>query len=301
MEFITQFAKARLYPPTDSKPSFAGKTAIVTGSNTGVGYEAALKIAQQGASHLILAVRTLAKGEDARKRIQAAAGPQGKTTVIEVWELDMLSYPSIQAFAARVSRDLPQLDYAILNAGISPASFERSTYGFEKTEQVNVMSTTLLALLLLPKLRESRTADFTPVLELVSSGMAYMTSKLTEHSPEGPIHAYSDALGKRWNPMQAYGMSKVLLEFAKVGLTSLVTHKGSSGKGADDVYVVSVCPGPTKSDLARDQTGLLLRIFVSIMRFFQRSGEEGSRTYISALTLGEKGQGGFWQNDRLRE
>ena len=299
MEFLTEFAKARLYPPADTKPSFAGKTVIVTGSNTGVGFEAALKLAQTGAAHLILAVRSLKKGEGARARIQAAAGKT--STIIDVWELDMLSYPSIQAFAARVNKELPRLDYAILNAGISPAVYNQSVYGWESTEQVNVLSTTLLGLLLIPKLRESKTADFTPVLELVSSGMAYIMGTLIDYDgTEGPVHAYSEALKKRWNPMTAYGISKVFLEFAKVGLTSLVTPKSEHGKGAADVFVISVCPGPTKSDLARDQTAWYMKIVIGIMSFFQRSTEQGSRTYISGLVQGEKGQSGFWQHDRLR-
>lgn len=305
MEFVTEFLKARIYPPAETKPSFTGKIVIVTGANTGVGYEAALKFAQGGASRLILAVRTLKKGEDAKRRIETSLGTSkaASMTAIDVWELDMLSYPSIQTLAARASRELTRLDSAILNAGISPAVYEESAYGYEKTEQVNVLSTTLLALLLLPKMRESKTADFTPVLELVSSGMAYYTSQLMPYGSEGPIHAYSAALKKRWNPLTAYGISKVFLEFAKVGLTDLVTRKPKSedsNRAGDDVFVISVCPGPTKSDLARDQTGILMRIVVAIMSFFQRSTEQGSRTYISGVMQGEKGQGGFWQHDKLK-
>ncbi|KAK3071129.1 hypothetical protein LTR53_009206 [Teratosphaeriaceae sp. CCFEE 6253] len=303
MDFLAEFAKARLYPPADTHPSFAGKTVIVTGANTGVGYEAALKFAQQGASPLILAVRSLKKGEEARARIQSRIGSTTKTPeadTIDVWELDMLSYPSIQAFAARASRELRSLDYLILNAGVSPAKFERSAYGWERTEQVNVLSTVLLALLLLPQLRASKTSEFTPVLELVSSGIAYAYNDLMDYSTQqGPMHAYSDALEKSWNPMSAYGVSKVFLEFAKVELTALATKPSKSGKD-DGVLVISVCPGPTKSDLARDQTAWYMRIALAIFGFFQRSGEQGSRTYISGVMQGEKGQGGFWQHDKLR-
>lgn len=67
----------------------------------------------------------------------------------------MASCTSVQRFAARVKNEVPRLDVAILNAGISPNDYVIGAEGWESVIQVNVMATALLGLLLLPKLRFS--------------------------------------------------------------------------------------------------------------------------------------------------
>lgn len=100
--------------------SFSGQTIIVTGSNTGLGREAANHLVRLGASKVILAVRNLAKGGDAKKHIEAQTGRAG---VVEVWELDLASYTSVKAFARR-AEGLERLDAVLENAGISAHEFE---------------------------------------------------------------------------------------------------------------------------------------------------------------------------------
>jgi retinol dehydrogenase-12 len=100
--------------------SFAGETVIVTGANTGLGREAAKHIVRLGASKVILAVRTVSKGEDARKYIEKQTK---KTGVMEVWQLDMSSTESIKAFSQRAN-SLERVDVLIANAGIWPAAHE---------------------------------------------------------------------------------------------------------------------------------------------------------------------------------
>jgi len=100
--------------------SFADETVIITGANTGLGREAAKHIVRLGASKVILAVRTVSKGEDARKYIEKETK---KTGVMEVWQLDMSSTESIKAFSQRAN-SLERLDVLIANAGIWPTAHE---------------------------------------------------------------------------------------------------------------------------------------------------------------------------------
>ena len=100
--------------------SFTNQTIIVTGSNTGLGREAANHIVRLGAAKVILAVRNLSKGEDARQYIESKTG---RTGVVEVWELDLASYGSVKAFAQR-AEGLERLDALLENAGISVHDFE---------------------------------------------------------------------------------------------------------------------------------------------------------------------------------
>ncbi|KAK3675036.1 hypothetical protein LTR78_004969 [Recurvomyces mirabilis] len=297
--FIFEVFWSRFNPPKDTTPSFAGKTLIITGANTGVGYEAALKFARLGTQRLILGVRSLKKGDNAKSRIEATLDQEGEKRqgTIEVWQLDMLSYSSLQAFVARVEKEVPRLDYLVLNAGIVMATHQMSDYGWEKTLQVNALSTTLLGLLLMPKLRASKTPEFTPVLEIIGSGSAYWPSKLlTSKSSGGILAAYNDP--SNFDAANTYAVSKTFVEYIKTALVSLATNAQT---GEPDVVIVSVCPGPTKSEVARDHTVWWIVFAIKMFRYLQRSGEEGARSYVSGLFLSQEGQGAFWQHDRIRE
>lgn len=152
--------------------SFAGKTVIVTGSNVGLGLEGARHIVRLGAEKVILAVRTISKGEAAKASIEKS---EGRTGVIEVWALDLESYDSVKAFAER-AQSLPRLDIVVENAGIYLFDWKMAE-GEELTITVNVISTLLLAFLLLPKLRETATKfNVEPVLTFTSSFVHNLTT-----------------------------------------------------------------------------------------------------------------------------
>jgi retinol dehydrogenase 12 len=135
------------------KQSFAEQTIIVTGSNTGLGLEAARHLVRLGAAKVILAVRSIDKGNAAKASIEASTGRKG---VVEVWELDLARYASVRAFADKVNATLERLDVVVENAGVLTQQWGMAEDN-EITITVNVVSTFLLALLLLPKLRETST------------------------------------------------------------------------------------------------------------------------------------------------
>jgi NAD(P)-dependent dehydrogenase (short-subunit alcohol dehydrogenase family) len=115
-------------------------------------------------------VRNVEKGIKAKEEIARRNGGND-STIIDVWKLDMDSFDSVKAFAERADKELDHLDVALLNAGLVMRSFQQSPEGWEETIQVNVLSTALLGLLLLPKLRASKSRDATPHLAIVSSGL----------------------------------------------------------------------------------------------------------------------------------
>lgn len=135
-----------------------GRTFIVTGANTGLGYEAAKHLVLAGAAKVIMACRSLETGEKARKEIfDAITSSSSSSThiILEAWPLDLSSYASVTAFASRASRDLDRLDVVIQNAGIAASDPSHFAEGHRLTTTVNVLGTTLLGLLLLPKLTET--------------------------------------------------------------------------------------------------------------------------------------------------
>ncbi len=156
----TQFAHLP-YPEGD----FKDQTIIVTGANCGLGLEAARHFVRLGASTVILACRSIQKGELAKSDLEKTTH---RKNVVEVWQVDLTSFASVKEFCARANA-LTRLDIVIENAGIATGNFEQ-VEGYESTITVNVISTFLMALMILPKLRETATKfNVTPRLTIVSS------------------------------------------------------------------------------------------------------------------------------------
>ena len=99
--------------------SFLGQTIIITGANTGLGFEAAKHLVRLGAEKVVLGVRTLSKGEEAKVEIESRTGKPG---VVDVWQVDLASYDSVKAFV-RKAEDLQRLDVVLENAGMLTEKF----------------------------------------------------------------------------------------------------------------------------------------------------------------------------------
>jgi hypothetical protein len=94
----------------------SGQVANITGANTGLGFHCARHLLALKLSGLILAVRSRENGEEAVAKLQK----EFPAVRLEVWELEMTSYESIQSFTRRVETDLARLDITILNSGLAP-------------------------------------------------------------------------------------------------------------------------------------------------------------------------------------
>lgn len=153
-----------------TKESCAGKTYIVTGSNSGLGFEAVQHLVRLGSRQVILAVRSESRGQAALAAIESATGVRG---VAEVWVLDMSSYESILSFTERVKRDLERVDAIIENASAADKDWILCE-GMESTMTVNVLGTLFLAVLLMPYLEVcARNFDITPRIVIVTSGLGF--------------------------------------------------------------------------------------------------------------------------------
>jgi NAD(P)-dependent dehydrogenase (short-subunit alcohol dehydrogenase family) len=132
----------------DQIPSQTGKTALVTGANSGIGYQAALELAKHGA-HVLLGCRNAAKGQAALERLQREAPASSAEVVV----LDMASLGSIQTFAKGfAARGLP-LDLLINNAGVMALPTRELTVdGFERQFGTNHLGHFELTGLLMPQL-----------------------------------------------------------------------------------------------------------------------------------------------------
>ncbi|EXJ91084.1 hypothetical protein A1O1_04191 [Capronia coronata CBS 617.96] len=291
-------------PLAEPHCSFSNKTVLVTGANSGLGFEAAVKFTALDAKRVILAVRDLSKGEQAKEAIESRTG---KTGVLEVWELDMNSYASIRDFVTRASSDLDRLDIAVLNAGVFMVGYEKSSYGWEETIQVNVLSTALLALYLLPKLRDTAkkgsvsesSSPTMPLLEFVSSRRHEKVTVSEEALNNGNLlQTFNEATS--YNSSKQYQLSKFLLMCVMRKLASLV--KALSQPGSTDVVVTAVCPGFCQSNLSRGHKGLLADLLRAVLNtLVLRTPEAGSKTLVSGAAVGPEGHGRFWYDDGVHD
>jgi NAD(P)-dependent dehydrogenase (short-subunit alcohol dehydrogenase family) len=190
--------------------SFAGKTVIVTGSNIGLGKEAARHFTRLGAETVVLAVRSLEKGEAAKQDIETSTGRQG---VLRVMQLDMASYKSVLSFAETVASELPRVDVALLNAGVIPGTWQMFEDD-EATITVNVVSTFLLALALLPKLEETaRTFSTRPTLTITASEVHAWAKFEERNAPDGGLFARLSEKPLAYDSSERYQVSKLLEVF----------------------------------------------------------------------------------------
>lgn len=200
-------------------PDQTGRTVVVTGANSGIGREAAQRLAAAGA-HVVLTARDEAKGTAAVDEIRAAApGAQ-----VELRLLDLADLSSVAAFADALARDLPHLDALLNNAGVMAVPDRHETVdGFELQLATNALGPLALTNRLLPLLLDAPA----PRVVWTGSGVAHV----------GRIRFDDLQARRRYGPWRAYAQSKladVLLarHLAHVAdrrgwpLLSAVTHPG---------------------------------------------------------------------------
>lgn len=168
--------------------SFSSKSVIITGASSGLGQEAAKHIVRLGASKVILACRNTTKGNETKGEIENALNC--KKDILEVWQVNIESADSIKQFVDRAS-NLQRLDVIINNAGLAAHEFQ-VVYGTERTLAVNVVGTFLLAIQLIPKLKQTaRTYESTPYMTFVGSAL-YDVAKYPEDHGDDIFTYYAD-------------------------------------------------------------------------------------------------------------
>jgi len=205
-------------------PDQRGKLAVITGSNSGIGYEAALALAGKGA-HVVLAVRSAEKGQTAMAAIKRAH--PGAT--VEVMALDLSSLASVRQFAQALLQRFEQLPLLINNAGVMALPYARTADGFEMQFGTNHLGHFALTGLLLPAILAAPGARV-----VVVSSSAHSFGKIDFANLDG-AQSYS-----RWG---AYGQSKLANILFANELQRRLTVAGA------DTLVASCHPGYAATNL----------------------------------------------------
>lgn len=284
-------------PVPTGTPQLSESTIIITGANTGLGFEASKHLVRLGVGKLIMGVRSLTKGEAAKKALLASA-PADRTkssssTIIEVWPIDMDNYESIKAFASRASSELPRLDGVLANAGLMTTHFALSE-GNEKTLNVNVISTFLLYLLLLPKMRESGEQTGNVSRFAIPNSSLHYSAPLAELQPSD--RSIIDRLNdpKTSDMAGRYSLSKLLVIYA---MREFAARSRASGKRGCIVNTPN--PSFCKSNLAQESAGSAS--FKAFETALARSTEEGSRALVHGILAGPETNGHYLANCKIQE
>ncbi|OBF10869.1 short-chain dehydrogenase [Mycobacterium sp. ACS4054] len=207
-------------------PDQTGRVAVITGANTGLGYETAAALAGRGA-RVVLAVRNLDKGKDAAARITAAS-PDAE---VALQELDLTSLESVRAAAAQLKADYDRIDLLINNAGVMYTPKETTKDGFEMQFGTNHLGHFALTGLLLDRL-------------LPLPGSRVVTVSSMGHRILADVHFDDLQWERSYNRVAAYGQAKLANLLFTYELQRRLAPRGTT-------IAAAAHPGGSNTELGR--------------------------------------------------
>jgi NAD(P)-dependent dehydrogenase (short-subunit alcohol dehydrogenase family) len=212
-------------------PDMEGKTVVVTGGNSGIGFETAAALAEMGA-RVIVTARNADKGRAGVGRITERAETAAKGGRAQLVVFDLADFASVRRGAEEVLGQAPRIDVLVNNAGVVLSERANTVDGLEATFATNHLGPFLLTNLLLDRIRETPSARIVNVSS-TAHGAARKGIPFDDLQSEGHYRA-----------MRVYGQSKLAnilftLELARrlqgTGVTANSLHPGTvrTGYGAD--------------------------------------------------------------------
>ena len=220
-------------------PDQTGRTAVITGANTGLGYETAAALAARGA-HVVLAVRNIEKGRE------AASGIEQRTpgASVAVQELDLSSLESIRTAADELRSKYDSIDLLINNAGVMMTPKSTTKDGFELQFGTNHLGHFTLTNLLLDRV-------------MAAPGSRIVTVSSQGHRFVRGIR-FDDLQWERdYNRVRAYGQSKLA--------NLMFTYELQRRLRGTDTIAVAAHPGGSNTELTRN----LPRLVAALMPVFE--------------------------------
>jgi NAD(P)-dependent dehydrogenase (short-subunit alcohol dehydrogenase family) len=220
-------------------PAQTGKTAIVTGANTGIGFETARSLAEKGA-RVVLAVRSVEKGEQAAEKIREKYADAD----LRASELDLADLASVATFAENFKEDYQKLDLLINNAGVMVPPYTKTKDGFELQFGTNHLGHFAL------------TAHLLDILEKADNARVITVSSLAHNRGELDFEDL-DWENRSYAAWRAYADSKLANLYFTYELNRKLENYGF------ETIAVAAHPGGTSTDLARHST--FMNLFASIL------------------------------------
>lgn len=261
-------------------PDQTGRVVLITGANSGIGFEAARALAQRNAT-VVLGCRTRSKAEAAAAAIEATR-PSGST---EILEMDLADLDTLEVAAAEFVDRYDRLDVLVNNAGLMATPEQRTAQGFEMQFGVNHLGHFALTGLLL------ETAMATPGSRIVS-----ISSQ--GHRP-GRIDFDDINSEKSYSPWPAYFQSKL----ANLLFTRELQRRLAAADA--DVIAVAAHPGVSQTNLGHEPSGLLGSAMNTVRpvfdMFFSQSAQMGALPTLRAAVEPDVDGGDYFGPDGFGE
>lgn len=258
------FRKQKLAEKLTDNDRFDGKTCLVTGANSGLGFAVAVEMARRGGEVIMACRREI---PDAGEKVKALSG----SGIVSMRYLDLSRIDSIHAFCDALKRDGVRIDITVLNAGVALPHARKTDSGLEEMFLVNYLSNVILTNLLMASglidLSESHKA-FLPRVIFISSD-----------SHQGASHIDYEEFGKYYE----YGPSKGISNYSyfKLVLNTYATELSRRvNKDGIKAGIHAMCPGPVHSNIIREAPFLLRIILKSIFSVIFRSPAKAAMPVI---------------------
>ncbi|KDN20421.1 SDR family NAD(P)-dependent oxidoreductase [Amycolatopsis rifamycinica] len=235
-------------------PRQDGRVAVITGANTGLGFETARRLAERGAT-VVLAVRDTGKGRLAAARIDGD---------VSVRELDLTSLESIRAAAAALRAAHPRIDLLINNAGVMYTPKQTTRDGFELQFGTNHLGHFALTGLLLDRL-------------LPVPGSRVVTVSSTGHRINAAIHFDDLQWERSYSRIAAYGQSKLANLMFTYELQRRLAAHGTT-------VAVAAHPGISDTELARNSPAVVRRLLTWLAPVLTQPATAGALPTLRAAT-----------------
>jgi NAD(P)-dependent dehydrogenase (short-subunit alcohol dehydrogenase family) len=242
-----------------------GKTVVITGANSGLGYGAAIEFARRGA-HVIMACRR--QIPEAGEKVREASGSDN----IEMRYLDLSKIPTIHAFADGLKDDGIHVDILVLNAGVALPESRPTESGLEEMFLVNYLANVILVSRLLKDGTVRNKAVAGNDQEGVQPRMLFISSD----SHQGSSYVDHEQFGT----YEKYGVTKGMnyYSYYKLVMNTYFTELSRRLNPGDHIDVVTnvMCPGPVNSNIIKEAPWLLRKMLQGIFSIIFKSPEKAA-------------------------
>jgi NAD(P)-dependent dehydrogenase (short-subunit alcohol dehydrogenase family) len=243
-----------------------GKTVLVDGASSGLGFAIATDMARRGAKVIMACRSGIPERGELVKKLSGSAD-------IHMLHVDFSDIPSIRQLAKEISEKYSPLDIYVCNAGIVPKQSRKTPQGLEEMFMVNYLSKFFFVNLLLEEHCFRQTGNSNPRMIFVASE-SHRNADSFDWDSFGTFRSYT--IGKS---VSLYGYYKLLLTTFTVELSRRLNSQGKTA-----ISIFALCPGPVNSNIAREAPKIFQPLMKLVFAGFFRSPAKAAVPVIYLAT-----------------
>ena len=275
------FRKQKLSERITENDRIDGKTCLITGANTGLGFAIAVDLAKRGGK-VIMACRS--QIPEAGEKVKKLSGSDN----VVMKYIDLSKIDTIHNFVLELKQENITLDYTVLNAGVALPKARKTASGLDEIFLVNYLSNFILLNLLLNNgviqnttISKNKNSKDKPARVIFISSDSHQKSSFIDHDEFGRYFEYGLKKG-----MNNYSYYKLVLNTLAVEISKRVNLNPNN----PDISFNVICPGPVNTDIVREAPWIVKVSLKGIFSIFFQSPEKASKA-VSYITISEDFEG----------